>query len=185
MGKTARVPAALLAVALYVASLALPAFRSPLRRSRVVYSGYDAFLVGWRAWVGLDPLDWDGERVILCAGWVANPATWVAVVCLAGGSRQLAAGFAGVALAGQLPVGWRCWAIVAGYPGFWCWVAAPVWLVAAAWAGRLIPRRPVEPPPAPADPTPSGVGEKWGPHRWPQGSGVKYRPPEVRPGGDG
>jgi hypothetical protein len=126
LGTTCRLAAVLLAAGLYIAALLLPAVRSPFRNGSP-WPGYEAFLIGCKAWLTLSP-----TAAPLWAASAANAAIWVAAVCLAWRCNRLAVSFAGLALAGQVPVTCLLWGMVADCPGFWCWVATPVWLAAVA-----------------------------------------------------
>jgi hypothetical protein len=128
------------AAALYVASLVLPTV-APFNPqfSNTVYPGWHAFQIGWRALGTVEPHEPDWW--VVGAAWLVNPLVWIAGTATLIGRRgwARAAAFAGVGLC--LPVLFRFGGIVAGLPGYWCWLASAA-LLAAGSSVRWEPQAP-------------------------------------------
>jgi hypothetical protein len=110
------------------------------------FAGYEAFQLGWKALTATAP-GWDIDRVLLASSWFANPAIWVALVCLAVGWWRGAAvaGAGGLILC--LAVLPRCWPILSVALGYWAWLGSAalplVWgSIAAVRESRLRPWQP-------------------------------------------
>ena len=123
MGAKSRNAVVAVAVALYASSLALPT-AAPFNPqfSDTVYPGWHAFQGGWRALVAFEPSEPDWW--VLGGAWLVNPLVWVAGVATLAARRRAAgvAAWAGVALC--LPVLLRFGGIIAGHPGYWCWLVS-------------------------------------------------------------
>ena len=97
-------------------------------------SGHDAFVVGYRVWFDLEDEDWNLERILIAASWLANFAIWAAILLLAFGRRRLAftAGVTGCLLTlCALPYYWQ---MIIDQPGYWCWWGSAI----AAILGSLL-----------------------------------------------
>ena len=93
--------------------------------------GYVAFEAGMEA-IDRHDLGWHRKRVELIAAWLANPAIWIALVCLAYGRRRaalLAAGAGSVLAMSVLPTWLR---FLIDYPGYWFWWGSAVAAVLTA-----------------------------------------------------
>jgi hypothetical protein len=130
------------AAALYAASLALPT-AAPFnpRFSGTVYPGWDAFQTGWWALVAFEPNEPDWW--VLGGAWLVNPLVWVAAVATLAGRRRAAGWLAWAAVSLCLPALVQFGGMIAGQPGYWCWLASAVLLAAGScrrWAARTRPQ---------------------------------------------
>jgi hypothetical protein len=109
--------------AIYAASLLLPAV-GPFRPefSDTVYSGSDAFLVGWKALCTWEPRDPDWW--LLSSAWLSNPVLWASMLMAACGQWRAAMIAAACSLALGLLLLPRYYAVLAGQPGYWAWLVS-------------------------------------------------------------
>ena len=138
MGASSRNTVVAVAVALYAASLALPT-AAPFNAhfSDTVYSGWHAFQGGWRALVAIEPGEPDWW--VICGAWLVNALVWVAAFGTLVGRRRVAVWSAWAAVALCLPALVQFGGIIAGHPGYWCWLASAVLLAAGSclrWAAQ-------------------------------------------------
>ena len=138
MSATRRVIATGLPLGLYVASLLLPATGPIWSGDTTTHNGWEAFEVGYGAIIDLE--EWFPGRVLLIAGWLANPAIWTAIVCLALGWRRMAAVTASVGCLLTLCVLPDWWQLVVDHPAYWFWWGSSV--AALLCALFLLPRTP-------------------------------------------
>jgi hypothetical protein len=120
----ARRIAAVLAGALYAASLLLPTGQvNPLFGTNVgpgrPYYGFVPFLIAMQA-----PLNPSWVSAWMFSAWLANPVFWLGLFwCVRG--HLLRAGVAGLMSVGfGLSVLPMVWGMVLGWPGYWFWLAS-------------------------------------------------------------
>lgn len=126
---------------MYAASMFLPATGYSIRGSNKdsYILGYEAFEFCFRT-LYMDEA-WSWERIGCVAAWLANPAFWLAIICLFGHWRFAAILFAGSAciLAPCILPGSVAW--IVGHSGFWVWWSSMV--AALLSALFLLKRSPV------------------------------------------
>jgi hypothetical protein len=132
----------------YLAALLLPVATIFFLGGIVPFPGYMGFQVQWECLTSTDP-QWDRDRVLAACSWFANPAIWIALVCLVIGWWRAAglSGAAGLILClVALPL--FCGDRVVSGPGYWAWLGSAalplVWGSVAAVRERRL--RPWQPP---------------------------------------
>jgi hypothetical protein len=113
------------AALLYVASLVLPTGEVVIRgwtrigSSSPAFRGYVAFVVALFA-----PGNPSWETALMFASWLANPLFWLGCYWCLKGRMARAAITAGASLVLGLSILPWAWDLVAGWPGYWVWLAS-------------------------------------------------------------
>jgi hypothetical protein len=132
--------AAWLPLVLYMTSMIVPVI-GPVTKWGDLHLGHEVFRAGFRNVFVVDGEGWwDREVATLQATWFANPAMWVAFVCLPLGWRGGAIGAAGIGSFLCLGILTTPLRSVLEYPGYWLWWgSAAMALVVALF---VLPGRP-------------------------------------------
>jgi hypothetical protein len=123
---------------LYLLALLLPTAEVTVFDKSVPnkFAGYEAFELGWKALTAWDK--WNADRAILAAAWLANPAIWAALVCVARGWRRWTMLAASLGLALALIALPRWYSKVASQPGYWVWLGSAVVPLIASMLASLL-----------------------------------------------